>query len=261
MGAKGSKTTSTNESTVLNKNITNLMTTQIVNSATYVSNDQGIAVTGSGNILQDINMSQTITVNLQAYNDQSVMADLQNKVSAAIQQAAEAKGTQNLSSLLPGSSGDTTNVNNKVFVENYVQNNITSQQVTNLLTNIKNSQTLVVTGSKNILKGITMAQVSGAIQSQVASMVNKMALVNALDTSTSQTGKATTTNMFADIIKSIGDAIGSIFSGVLGGIMLPMIIVIVVIAALYFTFKPSAMATPTVPKSGSAMRSYDIPSY
>jgi hypothetical protein len=225
MGNSGTKAQTISDT--LNQMCNNVITNTINTCSSSVAQNQ-TQVVNDTNLFGSVNatQSQTTTIDLNCVTSSSMQNTIATNVSNALQQAASASGTGGLSAIGASSSSD------QQYLKNIITNNTTTNTSNQLSSNLSQSQNQVI-NSSGILKFV------GATQEQSASviataMLNTTGYINAVNTTAnamSQSATAVTTNPIADLINSVGTAVGGVLSSG-SGIIIVLVIVAAVVAFL-----------------------------
>jgi hypothetical protein len=163
-----------------------------------------------------ISQIQNMQLDLACTQKAMTSSDIQNKVAAVIAQKAKAEGVAGF-----GALGPDIESNNLVKIRNSIKNSITTKNVSDMVSEIKNRQEMFF--RCGVFKDIHQEQGSGLISSHVQELVNKSSIINEISTAVKQDASSIQKNPLA----FIGDAIAGMFGALAGPIMLGIAGVIV----------------------------------
>jgi len=240
MGGTVSKSTSE----MINDMATNVLTSTLMNCMTTATQNQLLQFSNiKGNLdINSSNLTQASTFDVSCILSATNTQDMSNSIANVIAQVAESKGQAALSALGNTKADIVSDISNKI------SNNITNMSKTDVVNILTQGQQFVVDG---ITGNVTLANVSLSQQATVVSraIVTSSAIASVVNSASSkidQTAKSTETNPIADMINSVGTAIGSIF-GSPGGIIIMVVglLVLSIVAYYFFEYRKSAMNVAT----------------
>lgn len=215
MGGSSSKA----KSEILTETITNVITQDIMNCSTMVTQQQSIDISGSGNVLDGVSMKQGFKINIACFQNSNRKQDLDTAIANAVTQQAESEGVA-LVGILGSSKSEVYN-----NIKNISRTEISMQSLVNCASAINNSQGINISGSYNLVKNISLEQFGEMIQNCVQKIVSNTSIVNAVKNATDQRTDAVTKGPL-DFIAEIFTSPTAIIAAVV------VLIVIIVIAYL-----------------------------
>lgn len=231
MGGSSSKSTQITE--YLNSTTTNVLNTVSARASGTISNTQDITISGNTGNITGINMVQLSKIDLHVLQDATINADLQtsliNKISNTVKQHAT-----DFPSITSNTS--VSEIRNKIT--NVVSTNFSVESLATLQLEIDNTQKVDISDNAGNIDDINITQKANAIGSLINNLSSDIKSTLGVSNDTTNTSDQSTTFFGADFVKSIGDAIGSIFSN-------PYIViglVIVVLVGGYYVLNKGKMA-------------------
>ncbi len=217
MGQGSSSSSSTNIAT---KAAIDVVVNNIMNCRGNTTGIQSIEVPGNYNSINNVKQVQMITLSGSCSQDAQNMQDLQQSVSAALQNAAASQSV----SLLGVLGTSKSDIDQKI--SNEVSQKLTSNTILNIVNDTNAQQKLFVSGSNNVITNVTQEQTLNILQNNVQNAMNQLSSVQAIETAAKSTSTATQSNFISDIIDSI-------FSGFTGMSLIWALVVIAgIIAAI-----------------------------
>lgn len=184
---------------------------------------QGIDVEGNYNIVDGVKMVQAFKIDATCFQDTKAILDLQNKIAEEIKQQAKTQSVAVLDILGKSSSEvDST-------IKNSVKNSITMENVTKIITKTNMDQGINVKGDHNIVRNVDMSQLGRLIQRNSQTVVENISVINDITDQLDQEAQTT--------IKNPLDAIANAISAAFSGLLQPLIIVAVIIAAVALIYR------------------------
>jgi hypothetical protein len=214
MGGGGSKSITT--TSIATKAAVEAMAQNIMNCRSNASVIQSFVVSGNYNVVQNVKQVQNFKLSSSCSQDTKNISELQQSVSNAIKQAAEAQSVSVLGAL--GSSRAEVNT----YIDNEVSQKITQQTIQNIINTTNAQQEMIISGNNNIINNFEQSQTLELLYENCQNVLNELKSVQAVDNNVTGNSKATQTNFISDIVSSI-------FDGIQG---LGILWVIVIVAAL-----------------------------
>lgn len=184
---------------------------------------QGIDIEGNYNIVDGVKMVQAYKIDSTCFQDTKAILDLQNKIAEEIKQQAKTQSVAVLD-IFSKSSSEVDSI-----IKNSVKNSITMENVTKIITKTNMDQGINVKGDHNIVRNVDMSQLSRLIQRNSQTVVENISVVNDITDQLDQEAQTVIKNP----LDAIADAIKAAFSGLLQ----PLIIVAVIIAAVALIYR------------------------
>lgn len=216
MGGGSSSTAKTNIAT---SSVVDAVARNIMNCGSNSVITQTFAITGDYNVVKDTKQVQNIKLSSDCSQDSKNIADLQQAVSNAIKQSAEAQNVSVLGAL--GSADSDTNT----VISNDVRQHITQENIQNIVNNSNAKQEIIISGNHNIVDNFSQEQTYEIVYQNAQQVVNQMKTVQTIENAVDQESKATQTNPVSDIIDSV-------FGGLQGFGILWVIVAVAVIVFL-----------------------------
>jgi mannose/fructose/N-acetylgalactosamine-specific phosphotransferase system component IID len=228
MGAGGSS--SSNTTSIATKASVEALAQNIMNCKGNTLVVQRFIVSGSYNVINNFKQVQNLKLSSSCTQDAKSMADLQQSVAAAIQQAASSQSVSVLGAL--GKSSSEVNLT----IENEVRQKITQQTIQDIVNNTNAIQESIISGDHNIVSNFEQSQTMELLMNNCQSAISQLTSVQTVDTAAKQSSTATQTNFVSDIVSSI-------FSGLQGlGILWVIIIVVAMAVGGYIIVKGGPLA-------------------
>jgi hypothetical protein len=203
--------------------VANTMLAAVQNCGASASGSQGLNVSGTGNTVTGVNQSQNISINLSCLSDTSTIQAMQTSISNAITQQVTQSSVALLSIGMPAAAAASA-------ISNEVTNNFTSSAIQNCMTGINGSQNVSVSGTNNVVSGVTQAQALTSISNCAQKILNNMSTVTTATNAADQALTNTSTNPL-DFLSSIFSSITTTVALAIGGVITVIILVIVLIAS------------------------------
>jgi len=219
MGGGGS--TAINKSSVATSIVSSVITKNLTQHYNAVQQEQQIIVSGNFANVSNIQMGQTLQIDVSASTTDDQISNMQDDITAQLQQAADASSSAVFDALGTGSTSE-----NDVQIQNAVSSLVDNETVTNIINQVNQDQILIVSGNHDIVTYITFDQMSDMIDQGVLQLTQQNDTITKLDNALSQTTTSAETNPISEIIDAIG---GAIESG-LTGVWMPVIVFIIVVA-------------------------------
>jgi hypothetical protein len=188
---------------VLTDQINDLILTSMQSCGTNVDLEQSLNVSGQGNVVSNLYMEQIFTSILTCVNKTDWMSKLQNDISTNIKQSSETKSVALLGIL--GASNSDVNLN----IDNSVKNAINLKTMTSMINNIRQKQSVNVSGVGNVVRYASLKQVQSNISSSVQEIVASIDVLNKITNTGDQKSKATQD----DPIKDFFDGVANVLTG------------------------------------------------
>ena len=195
MGAGGSKSKS--NTNIKTRNIVNALVENIMNCQSNTTTKQTFTVSGSYNVIKNSKQVLAITLSSACAQSASNIADMQQAVSSAIQQAVQSQSVSVLGAL--GGSTATANT----IIKNDVEQNITQSNIQNIINATNLQQSIVISGDNNIIDNFTQEQTAALLFTNCQNVINEMKSIQTLNNVSEQQTTATQTNFVSDIISSL----------------------------------------------------------
>lgn len=200
MGGASSKSTID----VRTKSIVEALTQNIMDCQSNTIVDQRFVLSGSYNTIENFKMVQYLRLSKDCINNAQNLNDIQQSVSNAIKQSAEAQSVSLLGVL--GNSDSEANT----FIDNEVRQTITNQNITKMIDKVNASQEAIISGDNNIIRNFSMEQTADVVMKAAQEVLNSLKSVQEIKNQVSSESKATQTNFISDII----DSVTGLFTGV-----------------------------------------------
>ena len=198
--------------------MTTMITQDMMNCSTMVTQRQSLDISGSGNVLDGVTMKQGFKINVKCLQDSNRKAQLDTAIANAVEQTAESEGVALVGAIGASKSEVITNLRTRI------SNEITMQALVNCASSINNTQGISISGDYNLLRNVTLEQFGEMVRNCVQNVVSNTSMVNDLRNTVDQQASATT--------KGPLDFIADIFTGPTAIIM--MVIVLIVIIAIAY---------------------------
>lgn len=237
MGQTQSKT----QSSAFQKKLAAIAMNSAMECAAAITVNQDLDIGGSGNFLWGSKQLANASVNQSCLQKSSFTTDLQTKLMSAI--AAEAKATGQQISLADTSSSAYTATNEEI------ENRINAAFTAKLASTLNANQTMKLSGSGNIVINPEQTASETAVASLIDDALTGVQAYDSIVASQNASSSATTENMLAGIIESIGNAVSSIFSWIKYLVVGIVIIILVGITAKIYTSSQSSATNPTATTS------------
>lgn len=187
-----------------------------------------------------INQEQSSSIDMTCVLQTQSKQEIDQQVTNNIMQQVNAVGVGVVSAL--GRTQAETELNVKNMLKTRTAN-LTSQDVTASINNIQSIKFNNVRGSVIVGNCINQSQTARVVASGILNSTSYQSVINGIATQLDQVAAAKETNPISEIVKSVGDAVGSIVSApamVIGQLVLGVVIFIVVIV-LIIKFASKAM--------------------
>tara|TARA_R110002060_G_scaffold289_3_gene665 strand:- start:1321 stop:2286 length:966 start_codon:yes stop_codon:yes gene_type:complete len=198
--------------------MTTMITQDMMNCSTMVTQRQTLDVSGSGNVLDGVTMKQGFKINVKCIQDSNRKAQLDTAIATAVEQAAEAEGVALVGAIGASKSQVISNLRTRISTE------ITIQTLVNCASSINNTQGISIAGDYNLIRNVSLEQFGEMIRNCVQNVVSNTAMINDLRNTVDQQATAVTEGPL--------DFIADIFTGPTAIIM--MVIVLIVIIAIAY---------------------------
>lgn len=227
-GGSGSSAKST--ATIDTSLAVNALARNVMSCASTNMVSQTFVVSGSNNIVQNTKQVQALQFNSSCAQSTQNIAELQQTITNAIQQAANAQSTAVLS-VLGGSRSD---VDTKI--SNDVKQNITQETIQNIVHTSAAQQSIIISGNNNIINNFDQSQTLSIVLNNCQNVINNLRSVQDINNALNSNSTATTTNPISEIVDSV-------FSGITSfGWMWVIIIVVAIAVGGYILVKGGPMA-------------------
>ena len=228
MGGGGSKSSSSaSQATSI---ISDVITTNVTNHSTVVQQEQYIRIGGDYNVVSGVVMNQGYEINISEATSSDQIANMQTDITAQLQQAAASESTALLDAL------SSTDASINADIETEIRSLINTENITNIVVQVNQSQGIDVTGSHNIVRNISFHQFGSIIDENVRNLTQSSSLITTMDTVMAQTAAAKSTNplnVFVDAITATGDAVGEVIGIGALGLWAPLILIVLIIGMGY----------------------------
>lgn len=194
MGGSQSSASTTIDTTLATK----ILSQAIMNCASSSLVAQTFLISGNYNVVKNTKQVQAVQFNTSCQQTAQNTADLQQQLTTALSQAAEATGS-GVTSVLGASSSDVTSV-----IKQDVETSITQQTIQNIVQSCVTQQNITISGNNNIVDTFSQEQTMSIVQSNCQNAINSLKTVQTLNNEVSQKSTAVTTNPISDIINSVG---------------------------------------------------------
>lgn len=225
------------KSDIVKESVNEILVKNIVNCSYVVNQEQGINITGNGNVIEDVTMKQTFLININCLNIVKDETRVLNEIAEKVVQKASAEGEVLVGALGRERSEVISNIINKIKTQ------INKQNVMNCTNNINSSQVISISGNNNIIKSVTLEQHQKNITDCIQNLVLKTELMTELSSEVDNSAAAKQNGLFSFL---------SSWTGVL-----IIIIILVIVAYYYMNRSPQGMAMQGM--QGMAM--YQQPQY
>ena len=216
----GSK--SSTRSTVISSLVTDIIAKNVMECRVQGKMMQDLSQTGNRNVAKNIVMRQSYTLNMECLQSSENMNRLQTEVANAVKQAAETQSIA-LLSVLGSSNSEIDNV-----IQNSVANNLTFENIQQQIGQMSMNQSIMQYGSKNIIEGVFMEQLSDTVRNAAQNITQKIDVIQKIENTNQQDAKATQENPF----QFLADMFGDLMSG--GTIIIIVIVIAVIILGIVF---------------------------
>lgn len=210
MGGSSSKATTD----VATNFATSVIAKNIMKCGYSIIQNQNVNVSGNNNILDGISLNQSFRLNANCLQDSKAMAQMQNEIANAIQQAAKSSNVALIGAL--GKSDSEVDLN----IRTQVSNAVNFQNIQEIVTQTNSQQGINVSGNNNILRNITLEQVGEMLLTNSQTVVNQIEAVNIVNNKIKQEATAiqeNPLNVLTDVIKSWMDGLQGL--GMIGAII------------------------------------------
>lgn len=209
MGGQSSKSKAQIVKDVVNE----VIVKNIVNCSYQVTQEQGINVTGSGNVLDNIGMKQSFMININCANIVKSETTVQNDIADKIVQSAAAQGEVLVGALGRERSEVKTDVLNKI------KNQINKTNIMNCMNAINAKQVININGNNNIIQNVTLEQHQKMVSDCIQNLVDKTELMTDLQTEVKSTSSAIEMGLFGWLTSGYGMIVLIVLIIVVGGIL------------------------------------------
>jgi hypothetical protein len=245
MGASSSKSVSS--TTINTSQAVNSLVKVVLNCSSMINGNQSFIISGNGNIISNVSQVQKLSFNSTCTQSAQNLADLQQSVASAVQQATTAQ-----SQMISALAGDTSADSNTI-IENDVKQNITQETITNIINNVIAAQEIIISGNNNVINGLTQTQTLDIVSKNCQNAINELKSVQAANNAVAQT----TTAKIVDPISSVLSSLGGLFSGKkkeesgMSGFMFFIFIVIIAVGITigYYLYKQGTFGDPETLKN------------
>jgi hypothetical protein len=215
-------------------NTLDVLTRGIMNCQNTTQSMQIVNVDGSGNVLKNVRQVAKFDFNVNCMNNTENLSKLQNEIANSIVQSSAA--------VSPGLIGAANNTNSDVntFIKQDIENNITTETVSNMLTSINSTQYVRIQGDKNIVNNISQEITMDIVTKAAQSLLMNLDSYNKSDSKGDQKSEATTTNFISEIIDSISSVLGSIFGGMAAAWLIVILVFVAIFYGIYKLFSKGA---------------------
>jgi hypothetical protein len=220
MGGSQAKTAINN----LNTQITNIATSVIQQCVVNTGQTQTVSSNNSGFQLgSTLSVTQTTSVSSSCFSNASIQTNLQNQITSAIQQTANANGV----ALLGAVGASQTNAS--TYIQNTITNNVTMKNIQQNYNTIMQTQSVTINNSgQQLFSTVDITQGATVFANATLQAVSNTGILNALSNSIAQQSTATTSNPL-DFIANI---VGSVATAISSSLAYVVIFVIAVIAGI-----------------------------
>jgi hypothetical protein len=191
-GAKSTTTTN-----VATKSVVEAVARNIMNCSSNALQVQRFVISGDFNVVKNTKMVQNLKLSSDCSQDAKNIADLQQAVSNAIKQSAEAQNVALLGVL--GSSKSEVNLN----IDNEVKQVITQENIQNIVNQSNAQQEFIISGNNNIVDNFSMDQTSEIVYNNAQKVVNQLKSVQQIETQADQEAKATMKGPLSEVLDSL----------------------------------------------------------
>ena len=217
----GSKATSVVKTSVAAKTLAR----SILDCSNMTQVKQSVEIRGDNNVFRGVKMSQRINLSNKCDNNNDVLNKTKTDLASALKQSAETSSSALLGAL--NAQGSTLNSR----IDNEVEQIISNDTITKIMSDVNLSQKLIVEGSNNLLVNIELEQVSDLVADACQKVINQSTLLSAITNQADQKAVSVQTNPIAEIVDSI-------FSGLSTQMIIMAFVLCVAIAAgVFFIYK------------------------
>jgi hypothetical protein len=195
--------------------VSKVLTKNIMKCDRKVVLNQTIDVSGDYNIVSNAKMRQGFEMSTTCFQDVSMMAQIQNEMFSEIKAQAKAQSVAVLGVL--GNSDSETDTK----IRNSINNEITSETMNLIVTNVNQSQGISVSGNHNIVENVDLEQLTNLVEKASQSVVSNLSVINTLANSVEAKSESSQTNP----LDFIANMLGALMSG-------PIIVILLIIAAV-----------------------------
>ena len=185
---------------------------------------QRFVISGSYNVVSGAKQVQYTKLSAQCAQDSQNIADLQQKISNALKQAAKASNQ----SILAGFGA--TKSETEMKIDNEVKQTITMKNITEVVNSVNSAQEMIISGDHNIVRNFSQEQTNNLVYDASQKLLNKMKSVQAIENVAEASAVAETKSPITAWLDSIGNTIGGVFEDAATVMYLIIIGVVVVVA-------------------------------
>lgn len=204
MGGGGSKTTNTTN--IKTQAIVDAMARAIMKCKGNQTINQKFVLSGSYNVIKNFKMVQAFNLSATCSNNAQNTQDIQSAVSSAIKQQLSSQSESVTGAIGNGSSSDVN-----LIVDNEVRTTLTSETITEVITNTMAQQEAIISGNNNIVDEFEMSQTLSILQENCQEVVSGMKSVQAITNTADTTQTTTQTNPISSIIDSVFGGLTGMF--------------------------------------------------
>ncbi len=224
MGGGGSKaTTSTNLASSV---AIDAIARNIMNCKNNTFLRQSFIVTGNYNVVKNTKMVQNLKLSTKCSQDTQNTINLQQEVTNAIHQIAEAQSVSVLGAIGNGSVSDAY-----INISNEVKQKITAETILNIINDTNAQQDIIIAGDHNIIDNFEMSQTLELLQENCQKVVNDLKSVQILDNTINQTANSKQTNFISDIIDSVFSGLADLMNV---WVIFLIVMVVVVLGTIWY---------------------------
>lgn len=193
--------------------------------------EQGINISGNNNILDGIDMEQTYDNVISCTSDATMMSKMQEQMIADLKNQASAQSDSIFGALSKANSDVNT------IIRNTVKQNMTAENITKMVNEMKAAQRINISGSGNVVKNISLNQMITNMTTNVQKMLASTDLGVKLDADADASAKSVQKNPVSEWLDSV--------FGFLSLWVILLFLGFVVIAILLYKFGPGFLLALT----------------
>jgi len=173
MGAGSSKSTVNQEniSTIINE----VIVQQAMNCSVVINTDQSINISGEDNVISNVEMVQGVQISASCFSSSISVNNMNTQIKEQIENLVKQSSGLKILSFDENVSSQTTKIMNNI------QNVLNTSNLLNCATAVNNSQSINITGKRNIAKNIAMTQTVEAVRKCVMDQIMTNEMKNDID--------------------------------------------------------------------------------
>lgn len=200
MGPAQSKT----KTSIITKTAIEAVTNNIMNCANNTVVSQSFTISGNYNVVNNARQVQHTVLSVLCAQDLENVESIQQEVSNALKQSAEAHVVAVLGAL------GSTEAEVDATIENEVKQKFTKNNIMDIINDTNAEQKFVISGNNNIVGNFSQDQTTNLLISNVQKALNDMKVVQTLENAVEQSAKLEQSDPITSALDSVGGTVGGV---------------------------------------------------